>query len=122
MPQQSVQLECISAVTLMTADMDRAARFYDSLGFRRRYGGVGAAFTSFHVGPGYLNLMLGEPPGQLWGRVILYVSDVDAMYRQAVAAGWRPAAEPSDAPWGERFFHLRDPDGNELSFARPLAD
>ncbi len=25
-----------------------------------------------------------------------------------------------DAEWGERFFHLTDPDGNELSFAWPL--
>jgi hypothetical protein len=25
-----------------------------------------------------------------------------------------------DAEWGERFFHLVDPDGHELSFARPL--
>lgn len=117
-----VQLECISAVTLLTADMGRAVRFYESLGFRRRYGGPDAAFTSFHVGPGYLNLMPGEPAERLWGRVILYVSDVDEMYRQALTAGWRPAAEPADAPWGERYFHLQDPDGNELSFARPLTD
>jgi hypothetical protein len=24
---------------------------------------------------------------------------------------------PQDAPWGERFFHVTDPDGHELSFA-----
>jgi len=29
-------------------------------------------------------------------------------------------ASPDDAPWGERYFHIRDPDGHELSFARPL--
>jgi len=27
---------------------------------------------------------------------------------------------PRDAAWGERFFHLTDPDGHELSFAWPL--
>jgi hypothetical protein len=26
-----------------------------------------------------------------------------------------------NAPWGERCFHIHDPDGHELSFARPLA-
>ena len=36
------------------------------------------------------------------------------------AAGLRPEVEPRDAPWGERYFHLTDPDGHELSFARPL--
>jgi uncharacterized glyoxalase superfamily protein PhnB len=29
--------------------------------------------------------------------------------------------EPTDAPWGERFFHVRQPDGYQLSFARPLS-
>jgi uncharacterized glyoxalase superfamily protein PhnB len=29
------------------------------------------------------------------------------------------AERPRDAPWGERYFHMRDPDGHELSFARP---
>jgi uncharacterized glyoxalase superfamily protein PhnB len=28
---------------------------------------------------------------------------------------------PSDAPWGERYFHVRDPAGHELSFARLLS-
>ena len=27
--------------------------------------------------------------------------------------------DPRDAPWGERYFHMRDPDGHELSSARP---
>ncbi len=27
---------------------------------------------------------------------------------------------PTDAPWGERFFHVTDPDGHELSFAELL--
>jgi len=27
---------------------------------------------------------------------------------------------PLNASWGERYFHLHDPDGHELSFARPL--
>jgi uncharacterized glyoxalase superfamily protein PhnB len=27
---------------------------------------------------------------------------------------------PQDASWGERYFHMADPDGHELSFARPF--
>jgi uncharacterized glyoxalase superfamily protein PhnB len=27
---------------------------------------------------------------------------------------------PRDAQWGERFFHVTDPDGHEISFAWPL--
>ena len=52
---------------------------------------------------------------------MFWVDDVDAMYRRALAAGFDPNTSPADAPWGERYFHIRDPDGNELSFARPLA-
>jgi len=52
--------------------------------------------------------------------VIFYVSDVDALYARALGAGLRPQAPPRDAPWGERFFHITDPDGHELSFAHPL--
>ena len=115
-------IESISAVTLATHDMARATRFYRTLGFDLVHGGDEAAFASFRVGGGYLNL-IAQPPEQRWiwwGRVIFYVSDVDALYAQAIAAGHRPEAPPRDAKWGERFFHLTDPDGHELSFAQPL--
>ncbi|MCC5810281.1 MAG: VOC family protein [Ectothiorhodospiraceae bacterium] len=114
------ELSGISAVTVFTNDMARAVRFYETLGFAIRYGGPDARFTSFHVGSGFLNLMEGTVPGHLWGRVIIHVADVDAMHRRATEAGLTPEDAPRDAPWGERFFHIRDPDGNELSFAKPL--
>ena len=46
----------ISAVTLVTADMVRAVRFYEALGFVRKCGGPQAPFTSFAVGGNYLNI------------------------------------------------------------------
>ena len=112
----------ISAVTLATDDMARATRFYSTLGFRLRYGGEESSFTSFTVGTGYLNL-IAQPKGQersWWGRVIFYVSDVDALYQHALAQGLKPNAPPRDAEWGERYFHMTDPDDHELSFAKPL--
>ena len=57
----------------------------------------------------------------IWGRVIFWVADVDAMYERALMHGYVPEMSPADAPWGERYFHLRDPDGHELSFAKLLA-
>jgi catechol 2,3-dioxygenase-like lactoylglutathione lyase family enzyme len=115
-------IESISAITLATHDMARAVRFYEVLGLERLYGDGEADFTSFKVGDGYLNI-IAQPTGRewrWWGRVIFYVSDVDALYRRALDAGFRPEAAPRDAEWGERYFHLTDPDGHELSFARPL--
>jgi len=117
-----VSFEQLSAVTLFTHDMRRAVAFYLALGFHMRYGGSEASFTSFGLGRGYLNL-IARPPGSSWswwGRVIIHVSDVDELYRRALACGFSPEAAPRDAEWGERYFHITDPDGHELSFARPL--
>jgi catechol 2,3-dioxygenase-like lactoylglutathione lyase family enzyme len=115
-------IERISAITLATADMPRAVDFYQRLGFTILHGGADGEFTSFRVGDGYLNLALrpGYVAGTPWGRTIFYVSDVDALYATAIAAGLAPAAPPRDAEWHERYFHILDPDGHELSFARPL--
>ncbi|MEX3759834.1 VOC family protein [Paraburkholderia phenoliruptrix] len=115
------RIESLSAITLATGDMRQAVRFYEALGFPLKFGGEEADFTSFAFGGTYLNL-IADPraPVNWWGRVIVYVSDVDAIYRKALAAGFVPSFVPSDAPWGERYFHLTDPDGHELSFAKPL--
>ena len=49
-----------------------------------------------------------------------HVSDVDALYKRALKAGHQPPTAPHDAEWGEHYFYLTDPDGHELSFARPI--
>ncbi|MHB1137930.1 MAG: VOC family protein [Microthrixaceae bacterium] len=118
------RVESISAVTLAVTDMARSVVFYDALGFERLYGGGAEPFTSYRVGDGFVNLQLDpswSPGPVVWGRTVFWVDDVDAMYARAIEAGLTPAMPPSDAAWGERYFHLRDPDGHELSFARPLA-
>jgi len=122
------RIESLSAITLTVSDIARSVRFYEALGFAHKPGPAIAGFASFVLGGGsgavacYLNLLEG-PHGKVdgWGRAIFYVSDVDGFYAQALAAGLTPAFAPLDAPWGERYFHLIDPDGHELSFAKPLA-
>lgn len=115
-------IEAISAITLATHDMQRSARFYTALGFEIVHGGETSSFTSFRAGSGYLNVIAQpkEKQWSWWGRAIFYVGDVDATYQRALAAGLTPSTTPRDAEWGERYFHLTDPDGHELSFARPL--
>jgi catechol 2,3-dioxygenase-like lactoylglutathione lyase family enzyme len=112
----------ISAVTLATHDMARALHFYLALGFPLRYGGDSAAFTSLSAGNACLNLTTegSDRAWSWWGRLIFHVPDVDALHRQAIARGLRPDTVPCDASWGERYFHITDPDGHELSFATPL--
>jgi catechol 2,3-dioxygenase-like lactoylglutathione lyase family enzyme len=119
-------IESLSAVTFVTTNMARSVRFYHALGFEKIYGGESADFTSFRAGDGYLNIALRDGslakthPAPDWGRAIFYVDDVDAMHARVVESGFTPEFEPRDAAWGERYFHVRDPDGHEVSFARPL--
>jgi len=50
-------------------------------------------------------------------------SKSNTFIRQAVVSATcalDPGTTPADAEWGERYFHLTDPDGHEISFARPL--
>jgi catechol 2,3-dioxygenase-like lactoylglutathione lyase family enzyme len=115
-------IECISAVTLATHNMACALRYYEALGFELIHGGDDATFSSLRAGASYLNLTV-QPDGRQWswwGRVIFYVADVDAVHACVIANGYHPDTAPRNAEWGERFFHLTDPDGHELSFAHPL--
>ncbi len=111
----------LSAVTLKIADMEKSVQFYqDVLGLEVLYGGSSAAFTSLRI-PNcdfpLINLQLGQPATD-WGRMIFHVSDVGAFWAHLKQKGFEPH-RPADASWGERYFHMDDPDGYELSFARP---
>ncbi|MFN8026944.1 MAG: VOC family protein [Acidimicrobiia bacterium] len=113
----------INAVTLAVADMDDPSSSTTTSGSPSSPAAPGTPFTTLRAGRSFLNLQLVEgwaPPDEVWGRVIFWVDDVDAVYDRAVAHGWAPEFAPTDAPWGERYFHLRDPDGHECSFARRL--
>ena len=115
-------IERLDAITLATHDMARAVEFYGALGGTIEYGGPKASFSTLKLGSAWVNLV--EEPQDLqwswWGRVVFHVADVDAAYQSLTAAGITPEMEPSDAEWGERYFHVRDPDGHQVSFARAL--
>ena len=118
----AMTVEKISAITFRTANMKASVQFYrDVLGMELLYGGEGAGFSSLRakdVQSAILNLELGHAVAG-WGRMIFYVADVDAFRTYLKERGFDPG-RPQDASWGERYFHMLDPDGHELSFARPL--
>ena len=129
----------ISAVTLMVKNMEKSCNFYSRIpGFRLVYGGTTAdSFSTFEVGKNsdtYLNLELRNDDasshedwkqGRDFGRIIFHTEDVDKLYSylQNDANFSKLVSfenEPTDASWGERFFHIQDPDGYQLSFAKPI--
>jgi PhnB protein len=60
--------------------------------------------------------------GGIAASVWLYVPDVDATYRQAIAAGATSVSEPVDMFWGDRHARVRDPFGHEWSLATHRED
>ncbi len=105
--------------------MSRAVAFWQVLGLETTYGGSAEPFTSLIFGSNFVNLQLVDdssddigPRG--WGRVVFHVDSPDEVWNRFASAGYESETEPKDAPWGERFFHIVDPDGHELSFARRL--
>jgi catechol 2,3-dioxygenase-like lactoylglutathione lyase family enzyme len=113
-------IERISAITLKVANMRASVQFYrDLLGMELIYGGPDASFSSLRTAQGpVLNLQQGRS-GNEWGRIIFQLADVDMFWTYLKEKGYEPP-KPEDASWGERFFHMHDPDGHELSFAQPL--
>jgi catechol 2,3-dioxygenase-like lactoylglutathione lyase family enzyme len=107
-------------------------------------------FTTFEIGKGsktttYLNLELIEKEEEKdssdfykksnlgrkmkgsedFGRIIFHSENVDKLFSymkqdEYISKSIVFENEPTNAPWGERFFHIREPNGYQLSFAQPL--
>ncbi|MGB6527965.1 MAG: VOC family protein [Candidatus Nitrosopolaris sp.] len=127
----------ISAITLSIKNMEKSCKFYSGIpGFKITYGGSNDdTFTTFKIGEDitmYLNLELRTNNDiaiphlskRNFGRIIFHTEDVDELYSHfkndtSISELVSFENEPTDALWGERFFHIRDPDGYQLSFATP---
>jgi catechol 2,3-dioxygenase-like lactoylglutathione lyase family enzyme len=60
-----------------------------------------------------------------FGRIIFHSENVDKLFSymkqdEYISKSIVFENEPTNAPWGERFFHIREPNGYQLSFAQPL--
>ncbi len=125
----------ISAVTLKVSDMKKSLLFYSKIpGLSLRYRSADSEnFSSFEIENGdfksYLNLELSVkeqvPFTSNFGRIIFHTNNVDKLYLKLkndkdLSEIIVFENEPMNATWGERFFHLKDPDGYELSFATPI--
>jgi len=129
----------ISAVTLRVKNMDRSCSFYSNIpGFKLIYGGYSNdSFTTYQIGKfkntTFLNLELKKLSDSNiddynstnnFGRIIFHTDNVDRLYshfknNKSISNMILFENEPADASWNERYFHIRDPDGYQLSFAQP---
>ena len=70
-------------------------------------------------------LMLGGAQGE-WtarpGNFYLYVEDVDAVYKKAIAAGGKSLSEPANQFYGDRHGGVQDSEGNTWWIATHIED
>src|SRR3954449_8835782 len=122
----------IAAVAVSATDLTRAVTFYEALGFRfppleadtdhvQAEAGVRLMIDSAAL----LEGLHGEPPrpGNAAGFALLFDSPRevdDAAGRVAVSDG-TVVHQPFDAPWGQRYATVADPDGYRVDLYAPLS-
>ena len=119
--------------------MRRSCNFYSRIpGFKLVYGGSwNDTFSTYEIGTDkfkmYLNLELITPEANIhnrderakqFGRIIFHTENVNKLYsyfkkNKSISEMISFENKPMDAPWGERYFHIIEPDGYQLSFAEP---
>jgi uncharacterized glyoxalase superfamily protein PhnB len=122
---------------LTVKDADAAVAFYQkAFGFEKRFSMAGPDGRTMHAEVAWRDaiIMLGpendaapcKSPATLGVRpsssLYLYCDDVDAVFRQATAAGAKVDIPPADQFWGDRMCSVIDPDGYIWCFATNVAD
>jgi catechol 2,3-dioxygenase-like lactoylglutathione lyase family enzyme len=125
----------LDAIGIVAADLARSLSFYRDLGLPVPDGAENEHHVEVPLGGG-MRLMFDTEdvvrsfhpswsPAVGAGRIGLAVSlpdaaAVDAMYAKLTAAGHHGELKPFDAPWGQRYASINDPDGNGVDLYAPL--
>ncbi|MEZ5283816.1 MAG: VOC family protein [Vicinamibacterales bacterium] len=128
-PADSAEIVLSPAIPIVfVRDVEAAARFYEShLGFSVDFlHGNPPFYGSVSRGDACLHLRFVHAPNfaELAGReaslilVTIEVSDVKALFAEYEARGVDIAQPLTRQAWGGLDFHVRDPDGNVLSFVQ----
>ncbi len=125
----------LDAIGIVAADLGRSLAFYRALGLPVPDGAEDEPHVEVPLGGG-MRLMFDTEetvrsfhpswsPGGGAGRIGLAVSlpdpaGVDELFAKLTAAGHHGELEPFDAPWGQRYASVNDPDGNGVDLYAPL--
>ncbi len=124
-----------TVVEIVANDLQRSLDFYRLFGLAvpdpegphvevELPGGNKLAFDTEEVIAG---MHPGWTPPTSAGRVALAFGldsapDVDAVFEKITAAGHPATLKPFDAPWGQRYATVTDPDGTSVDLFAPLAN
>ncbi|SRR5260221_4571926 len=120
-----MKIKSVSSLTFYVKDLEKTAKFYESLGFEKRKDGENTVtlysnwFSITFVGINAENKPEFQKDAKAENKgagifIYLSVDNVDEAYKDLVAMGIKPSTEPKDWPWGNREFVLKDPDGYKL--------
>ena len=90
-----------------------------------RMAGPGGSIAHAEIQIGDSIVMMGDPmPSQapMPAQLYVYVKDVDAVYKKALAAGGATVREPADQFYGDRNCTVKDPCGNHWGIATHKED
>lgn len=126
----------LDAIGIVAADLPKTLSFYRALGLAVPDGAENEPHVEVQLGGG-MRLMFDTEdvvrsfhpswsPAVGAGRIGLAVSlpdaaAVDTLYAELTTAGHHGELEPFDAPWGQRYASMNDPDGNGVDLYAPLA-
>jgi catechol 2,3-dioxygenase-like lactoylglutathione lyase family enzyme len=125
----------VDAVAVASRDLARSIAFYGRLGFRFPRLGPGDRHVEAERSAGGARLMIddatlleslwGAPPrpGNHAGFAVRMAGppEVDEAVAALKAAGDKVETEAFDAPWGQRYAVVRDPDGYAVDLFAPLS-
>jgi uncharacterized glyoxalase superfamily protein PhnB len=111
----------------VTSSADAEDFYCNRLGFRRSFA---YRVDDAKADPCYMGLVRDDAclhvssfsgDGVAGNAAYILVDDVDALYEELIKKHVAVDLEPNDQTWGNREMYVRDPDGNRLSFVRPIA-
>jgi lactoylglutathione lyase len=110
----------LEGLTLHVADVERSRDFYLRIPGAKLIDERPGDFALLEIGGGRLGLLtkryLPEAGPGFHMEISTSSAGVDGLYEQVRAAGIEPDGPPADRWWGERSFHVTDPDGNQIEF------
>ncbi len=126
----------MDALGLVVADLSASIAFYRRLGLEFPADAESAPHVETTL-PGGIRLMLDTvdvalslnpdwtPPSGGHRVALAFLcgdaAEVDAVHTDLTGAGYASVLAPFDAPWGQRYATVHDPDGNPVDLFAPLA-
>ena len=121
-------LKSVSSLLLFVKNPSESCKFYETLGFEK----LSENDFSCTVKSNWFKIILQDETKVKYGKdsgvepkgagvfIYLSVENIDDYHKSLIEKGLNPSSEPTDQPWGNREFAIKDLDGYKLVFFQAL--